>query len=55
MSNKDIVGIEKEKKETCILTPICCKYCRRFTTYIELDFVFHLDEADHIGRGYLVS
>jgi hypothetical protein len=39
--------------EESTLTPIVCKFCERYATYIEFDLVIHLHEAHSIGRGYL--
>jgi hypothetical protein len=41
--------------EESTLIPIVCKFCERYATYIEFDFVIHLHEAHGIGRGYLYT
>jgi hypothetical protein len=49
----DILTIDDIIGEEGTLTPIACKFCEKFVTYIEFDLVLHLSEAHHIGRGYL--
>ncbi|MGA9153703.1 MAG: hypothetical protein WBZ36_24235 [Candidatus Nitrosopolaris sp.] len=49
-------GIEKEKEDTCnTLTPIACKYCDHYTTYIIWDMELHLFETHDIRAAKTIK